>query len=45
MLTRLLYVLLCLALPVAWGVVVNWIFDLISGTRRRDEPSSPEYQI
>ncbi len=44
---RLLYVGLCVLLPVVWGVAVNWMFDL---WKRRpvesgDDRIFPDYQI
>lgn len=44
---RLLFVAACVALPVTWGVVVNWLFDL---WRRRsaevdEDRIFPDYQI
>ena len=48
MLEQLLYILACLVLPVAWGVFVNWLFDLWKERRRDsngDEPIFPDYQI
>jgi hypothetical protein len=43
------YVLACLVLPVAWGVGVNWLFDLWHNRNGRetrpDEPIFPDFQI
>jgi hypothetical protein len=44
---RLAFVAACLAIPVAWGVIVNWLFDL---WQRRpveadDDRIFPDYQI
>ncbi|MGE0376926.1 MAG: hypothetical protein AB7I48_23725 [Planctomycetaceae bacterium] len=44
---RLLFVAACVAVPVIWGVAVNWLFDL--WLRRPVETDEdrifPEYQI
>ena len=48
MLETILFVVACLVLPVAWGVFVNWLFDLWrdrTGQRRDEEPIFPDYQI
>jgi len=37
-LTRILYVLLCLTVPLAWGLVVEWVFHK---RRRRRAPRPP----
>lgn len=48
MFTRVLYVLACLAVPVIWGIVVNWAFDALrnrDNSSETDEPVFPDYQI
>lgn len=37
----------CITLPVVWGVVVNWLFDLWSSRKASTEDDSifPDYQI
>ncbi|MDA1017641.1 MAG: hypothetical protein O3A00_24680 [Planctomycetota bacterium] len=37
----------CIALPVIWGVIVNWLFDLWSGRKSDSDDDSifPDYQI
>jgi hypothetical protein len=46
---KLLFTLSCLVVPVAWGVVVNWTFNLWRSRSERsaqhDEPVFPDYQI
>ena len=42
------YTAVCLVLPVVWGVVVNWLFQLWqtrSADKNGDEPVFPDYQI
>lgn len=51
MLWRILFVLLCLVVPVVWGLAVNWIFRHPERLRRKrshskdEEPRYPDYQI
>jgi hypothetical protein len=48
MVEKLLYVAACLVLPVAWGVLVNWLFDFWKDRRGEgngDRPIFPDYQI
>lgn len=49
MLERILFVAACLFLPVAWGVIVNRVFDFWherNGQKTdEDEPIFPDYQI
>ena len=47
LLRKILFVLLCLALPVLWGVLVNWLFNLWEQKNERppEEPIFPDYQI
>ncbi|QDT64331.1 hypothetical protein [Calycomorphotria hydatis] len=45
MLTKTLFTLLCLVLPVLWGVVVDWLFDRWGGTQKKRDLAPPEYQI
>lgn len=43
---RLLFVAACVAVPVLWGVAVNWLFDLWIGRPEGDEERIfPDYQI
>ncbi len=38
----------CLILPVVWGVLVNWLFDLWherAAEKSSDDPIFPDYQI
>lgn len=40
------WVLLCLTVPIAWGVVVNRVFDFFTARRRGIRDSTPpEYHI
>ncbi|MFQ5731206.1 MAG: hypothetical protein ACE5KM_04530 [Planctomycetaceae bacterium] len=46
---KILFALACLLLPIAWGVLVNWLFNLWNG-RKTDRPDDddwvfPDYQI
>ena len=48
MLEKVLYVAACVVLPVVWGVVVNWLFNLWrerTAEKSADEPIFPDYQI
>ncbi|RMG41369.1 MAG: hypothetical protein D6725_01505 [Planctomycetota bacterium] len=50
LLARLGFVAVCVLLPVAWGIAVNYAFDLWHQKRRRaslndDESVFPDYQI
>ena len=48
MLYSVLFTLACLIIPVIWGVVVNWMFDLWqakTAQKEGDEPIFPDYQI
>lgn len=45
---KILFIIACIALPVAWGVLVNWMFRFWEerDTRKvEDEPIFPDYQI
>ncbi len=45
---KLLFTAACLILPVLWGVLVNWLFNLWQSARTEkteDEPVFPDYQI
>jgi hypothetical protein len=45
---KVLFTLACLVLPVIWGVLVNWLFNLWQGRavrKENDEPIFPDYQI
>ena len=45
---RVLFVLLCLVLPMLWGVTVNWIYNFLSERSEQnsdDETIFPDYQI
>jgi hypothetical protein len=45
---KLLFVAACLFLPVAWGVLVNWVFDVWQARahdKTDDEPLFPDFQI
>ncbi len=45
---KVLFTLACLVLPVIWGVLVNWLFNLWRGRtvhNENDEPIFPDYQI
>ena len=48
-LTRnILFTAACVILPVLWGVLVNWVFDLWQSRnteKSQDEPIFPDYQI
>ena len=48
-LTRnILFTAACVILPVLWGVLVNWVFDLWqsrNAEESQDEPIFPDYQI
>ncbi len=37
MLSRILFVLACVAVPILWGIAVNWMF----GRLQKPAPSSP----
>lgn len=42
------FILLCLFIPVAWGVFVNWLFGLWYRNQKNtkdNEPVFPDYQI
>jgi hypothetical protein len=46
--SKILLTLACLAFPVVWGVLVNWLFDRWSAKRKSNlanEPTFPDYQI
>lgn len=51
--TRLLFVLACLAVPIVWGIVVNWIFqrlattstDEAAGSQQTEDEPTIEYYI
>ena len=48
MLNKVLFVVACLVLPIAWGIGVNWLFDLWQkrgAGSGEDEPIFPDYQI
>ncbi|MCA8982834.1 MAG: hypothetical protein R3C12_01825 [Planctomycetaceae bacterium] len=41
-----LYLLACLLLPIAWGVIVNWIFKRwLNASPSRNSASLNDYQI
>lgn len=43
-----LYLIACLVVPVAWGLLVVWASNLIEGRMRhdgRDDPPTIEYHI
>ena len=45
---KILFLLASLVLPVVWGVLVNWLFDLWRERQlsdSEDEPVFPDYQI
>jgi hypothetical protein len=48
---KVLYVLLCVTFPIAWGLLVNWLFQRPGIHRpkpspdQHDEPPFPDYQI
>jgi len=44
---KLVFTFVCIALPVVWGVVVNWLFDLWRGQpdTQDDDRVFPDYQI
>ena len=47
---KILFVAACLLLPVVWGVVVNWLFNLWNGRKVREAEDDddwvfPDYQI
>ena len=46
--SKLLFTVACLTLPVLWGVLVNWLFNLYGNRashESREEPVFPDYQI
>jgi hypothetical protein len=50
-LQRICLVIACLAGPILWGIVVNWMFDFLQ-SRKADQPEKtdddpvfPDYQI
>lgn len=48
MLQVLGYTVVCLVLPVLWGILVNWLFrfwQTRSAGRNEDKPVFPDYQI
>lgn len=48
MLESVLFTLACLILPVIWGALVNWLFNLWqtkAARNEQDEPIFPDYQI
>ncbi len=45
---KILFTAACLILPVLWGVLVNWAFNLWQGRtaeKQDQEPVFPDYQI
>ena len=48
---KILYVLLCITVPVLWGLLVSWLFGRPNNRRRpkatehQEEPPFPDYQI
>lgn len=48
MLSPLIYLLACLLIPVLWGAIVNWMFDLWQRREpeaAEEETGFPDYQI
>jgi hypothetical protein len=47
-LSKLLFILACVVLPIAWGVLVNWLFRVWVDRDSGDsdgKPVFPDYQI
>lgn len=47
-LAKLVFVVCCVVLPVAWGLLVNWLFNVWrqrAAQKTEDEPLFPDYQI
>ena len=45
---KILFCAACVLLPIIWGVLVNWVFDLWhkrNSDNGNDEPIFPDYQI
>lgn len=47
---KMLFTAICVTVPVAWGIFVNWVFDRIrnrhrNNSRTADEPVFHDYQI
>ena len=45
---KILFSVLCLVLPILWGILVNWLFNLWRSRpvdHSQDEPIFPDYQI
>lgn len=50
MVERILYAVACVFLPVGWGILVNWIFNLWRSQPTRSDKGDhdsvfPDYQI
>ena len=45
MFTKLAFVLTCVAIPIAWGVAVNWLFRFMKYRRRSGRDESVEKGI
>lgn len=50
-LQKIAFILACLVLPIVWGVLVNWVFNLWQSRKaarnngKEDEWIFPDYQI
>jgi uncharacterized membrane protein YdjX (TVP38/TMEM64 family) len=42
---QILYILLCLFFPIAWGIFVNAIFTLVRNRRAKPESDQIQYHI
>ena len=50
--SKVLFILACLLIPIIWGIAVNWIFDFWKSSAASSEDNSkngdrifPDYQI
>ena len=46
--STILFTAMCLLLPILWGVLVNWLFNLWqarAAEKENDESIFPDYQI
>ncbi len=45
---RVAFVVLCLLIPIVWGVLVNWVFDRLQAQlpeKEEQETVFPDFQI